>query len=546
MDIFSWHLTTFAHMKHFTIFVGLLLATLAVSAQEPDTTILEELPAKPAPAKAVRQAPPGYAYNDYNYLITAQQAYWSKLGSYYTDKYYQNGKTGMKANDGTVLLPAEYDDLHFQYCGFMVASKAGRFGVINEANEVVIPFSYKRLELLYKPLAFQVPKGVPLEDLRLLATREDGQSGLINGKGETVFPFRENRFVHAHYFYPAARSSQGYVSSDPPAYPAAMRQTVLIYHQPGERGVVGMDGQIVLPFEYAAIEISYGNQESDSQNPEWVQAVKADGKAGLFDLRLRRWLIEPKFYGGIGALQNLNPGEKPFYPTLFATQTETEPDEAGVTYIRSGLIDSTGKTVLPFEYDGFDKHFLHDGKLNFWTQKGKWGVVDIDNKVVVPFEHAKPIQKFVLNGRPHFSLKDPSDQFFGMLSMDDQMVIPFQYKWLGDHNGRLVIFVNEEMKCGLIDAKGTVALPATYTDIQLLRHGYFYINSESRLGIVDPSGKVVVQPAYRGAYKENMLPALSGAFKAKGIPEAEVVTVLTKEDGASFAFLRSGKIVNLD
>ncbi|MBK7408964.1 MAG: hypothetical protein IPJ40_13430 [Saprospirales bacterium] len=71
----------------------------------------------------------------------------------------------------------------------MVASKEGKSGVINEANQMVIPFSYKRLELLYKPLAFQVPQGVPLEDLRLLAIREDGQAGLLNGKGEVIFPF---------------------------------------------------------------------------------------------------------------------------------------------------------------------------------------------------------------------------------------------------------------------------------------------------------------------------------------------------------------------
>ncbi|MBK7408966.1 MAG: WG repeat-containing protein [Saprospirales bacterium] len=46
---------------------------------------------------------------------------------------------------------------------------------------------------------------------------------------------------------------------------------------------------------------------------------------------------------------------------------------------------------------------------------------------------------------------------------------------------------------------GREVLPGIYTDIQLLRHGFFYINADSKLGLVDPSGKVLVQPAYKGA-----------------------------------------------
>jgi hypothetical protein len=533
-------------MKKNHLFAACLLALApALYAQEP--LILEEQPQTPAPSKTEKPAPPGYAYNDYGYLVTAQQAYWSKLGSHYSDKYYQNGKSGMKAQDGTVLLPAEYDDLHFQYCGFMVASKEGKFGVINEANQIVIPFSYKRLELLYKPQAFQVPRGVPLEDLRLLAVLENGHAGLINGKGEAVFPFRENRYVEVVYFYPGVRTTQGYVTSDPPAYQIAMAQTGLIYHMPREMGVVAMDGQVVLPFQYATMDVYYGAPDLLAKHPGWLQVGDADGKVGVFDLSRRQWMIEPKFQGGINPIYTLNPEEKPFGSLLLVTRAETDPDEHGVTYIRAGVIDSTGRTVLPFEYDGFGLSFLRQNKFHIWAQKmGKWGVVDIENQVVTPFEHQKVIQRFDMDSGPHFSLKDSTDQYFGLLSLEGQMAIPFKYKWLGEHNGRVVIFVNEGMKCGLVDHQGREVLPGIYTDIQLLRHGYFYINAESKLGITDPSGKVFVQPAYRGVYTENTLPHFFNDFKARGIPEAEVVTVLTREDGAAFAFMKNGALISLD
>lgn len=522
----------------------LLLAGALMAQKTP--AVLEEQP--PVPKRENKPAPAGYAYNDYGYLITAKQAYWSKKGSHYSDKFYAQGKSGMKAQDGTVLIPAEYDDLHFEYCGFMVASRDGQFGVINEANKVVIPFSYKRLELLYKPQAFQVPRSVPLEDLRLLAVMENGHAGLINGKGEVVFPFRENRYVEVVYFYPAVRTSQGYVTSDPPAYGTAMTQTALIYHMPGEMGAVAMDGRVVLPFEYATMDVYYWAGDLSIQHPEWLQVGNADGRVGVFDLRRRAWMIEPEFYGGIGPLYVLNPDEKPLGPMLFATQAETEPDEEGVTYIRAGVIDSAGRTVLPFEYMGFGLSFLHQGKFHLWAQDktGQWGVVDIDNRVVTPFEHPKVIQRFDMERGPHFSLKDSTDQYFGLLSLEGRMAIPFHYKWLGDHNGRVIIFVNDTMKCGLVDDRGREVLPGIYTDIQLLRHGFFYINDASRLGIVDPMGKVLVPPSYRGVYTENMLPNFFSDFKARGIPEAEVVTVLTRDDGTAWAFLKNGKLIPLD
>ncbi|MBE2206637.1 MAG: WG repeat-containing protein [Saprospiraceae bacterium] len=526
---------TIAGMRIFAT-VCLLQVAGALPAQQP--AVLEEQP-RTIQKTTKPPAPAGYAYNDYGQIVTAQQAYWSELGSHYTRKFSQNGKNGMKAQDGTVLIPAEYDDLHFQYCGFMVASKEGKFGVINETNKAVIPFEYKRLELLYKPLAFQVPKGVPLEDLRLLATRDDGQSGLLNGKGELVFPFRENRYVQVAYFYPAARTTQGYVTAEQPDYQSAMRQTALIYHQPDEKGIVAMDGKILLPFEYATIDVSYGTDERPAQHPEWVQVCNADNACGIFDMRRRAWMIEPKFYGGIALMQAS--------PPLFTTQAETEPDEHGVTYTRYGVIDSTGRTVLPFEYLNFGLTFVHQSKLHIWAQKmGKWGVVDIDNKMVTPFEHPKVIQHLKMERGPHFSLKDPVGEFFGVLSLEGKLVVPLKYKWLGDHNGHLIIFVNEQMKCGLVNDQGREVLPGIYTDIQLLRHGFFYINAESKLGLVDPSGKILAQPTYRGAYLENTLPAFSGDFKAKGIPEAEVVTVLTREDGAAVVVLKNGKMIGLD
>lgn len=163
-------------------------------------------------------------------------------------------------------------------------------------------------------------------------------------------------------------------------------------------------------------------------------------------------MIEPKFYGGIALMHAA--------PPLFVTQAETEPDQDGVTYTRHGVIDSTGRMVLPFEYMEFGLSFLHQSKLHIWAQKmGKWGVVDIDNKLVTPFERPKVIQHLKMERGPHFSLKDPAGEFFGLLSLEGKMVVPLKYKWLGDHNGRVIIFVKsaDEVRLGERPGPGSLA-----------------------------------------------------------------------------------------
>ena len=131
--------------------------------------------------------------NAYGYPVPAELLEWSKKGSNYARSYSENGKQGMKASDGTILIKAEYDYIHFEYSGFMLASKEGKMGVINEANTVVIPFEYKQLDLIYVNRGSQIPKGVPLESLRLLAKKEDGSVGILSGEGEIIAPFRQTR-----------------------------------------------------------------------------------------------------------------------------------------------------------------------------------------------------------------------------------------------------------------------------------------------------------------------------------------------------------------
>lgn len=479
---------------------------------------------------------PGLVYNEYGFPITTTQAYWSKKGSNYAHSFQQNGLYGMKANDGMVLIAPQYSQLQYAYNGLMIATKGDKTGVINEANAVVIPFDYKNLELLYRNPQDPAPKGVRLEELRLIARKENDLVGMIDGRGKIVAPFQANRLAYAHHFYPATRHSGGLMSTPAPDYSQVRRQSALIYaSEPA--GAVNGDGKFVLPLEYRSVELNYS-----SFHPEWAQVLKGDS-LGLFDLN-GNWVFPPGKYHSIGYLQLLNP-ELMGTPALLVVTADTPGDADGFSYRKTGLVDSLGKQVLPFEYDGFGLSFYWKNQLHCWVNKsGKWGLVNSANQVLIPFEHPQPSRRIQLQGLPHFTIQDPVSRRWGLISIENQRAVPNEYLLLEQGSDQILLAVDTLYKATLVNARGQRVLSEEYSDIQRLRYGYFSLIQQGKTGVADPYGKVLFKPEYTAAYLESYLPVMKTVFKERGIPEEEVVTVLVN-GATSWVLLRNGTLINI-
>ncbi|MEO0007546.1 MAG: hypothetical protein RJA20_1742 [Bacteroidota bacterium] len=479
---------------------------------------------------------PGMVYNEYGFPIKTTQAYWSKKGSNYAHSFQQQGLYGMKAQDGTVLITPQYSQLQYAYNGLMIATKGDKTGIINEANEVVIPFIYKNLELLYRNPLDPAPMGVRLEDLRLIARKEDDSAGIIDGRGKVVAPFHSSSLAFAHYFYPATRHSGGQMSTPAPEYARVRRQSALIYAS-DPAGAVNGDGKILLPLEYRSLEINYS-----SFHPEWVQVLKGDS-LGLFDLN-GNWVFPPGKYQSIGYLQLVNP-ELIGTPALLVVTADTPSDAEGVSYRKAGLVDSLGNQILPLEYDGFGLSFYWKDQLHCWVQKlGKWGLVNRSGQVLIPFEHLQPSRRINLAGKPHFTVQNPVTHRWSLLSIDNKQVLPADYLLIEPGSDQVLLVVDTLHKTTLLNAGGQRVLNEEYTDIQRLRYGYFSLMQNGRSGVADPGGKVLFRPEYTSVYQESYLPGMNTYFTAKGVKGEDVVTVLVR-DNTSWALLRNGSLVEL-
>jgi hypothetical protein len=423
-----------------------------------------------------------------------------------------------------------------EHPGFRILSRDNHYGAVNDFDEVVIPFEFQRLEILYTGMATQVPKGVHPRNIRLLASRDGKKFGILDGAGKVVFPYRFTKMAQLHYFYPAERSTYGNLITPPPPYDEVLRQTALIFRF-DSAGVVNGNGEQILPFEYRDVKPVYG-----SPHPGWVSVHTRDGRVGIFDLH-GHWLIEPRFADVPEVFRNIQLEDMPMYPTLLVANEEKE------GWYKYGLIDSVGHAVIPFEYDGFGLAFKWKGQWHIWAKKGgKWGMIDYQNREVIPFEYGRPNRRYLIDGQLYWSVMSPDAELYGLISEKNEVLLPFKYHSLNPGNDRLLLFSNGNKKAGLVDLEGREVLPAAYDAIAYLRYGYFSLHDyENQVrGVADPDGKIVVEPApYNGIYPEDMLQRFGGLFQAKGIKEEEVVTMLTQDEG-TWALLRSGELVKVE
>jgi hypothetical protein len=161
-----------------------------------------------------------------------------------------------------------------------------------------------------------------------------------------------------------------------------------------------------------------------------------------------------------------------------------------------GLIDSTGKEVIPVKY-GHLEYYPEDkvlifgeetisnlGLMNlkgeivisaqyvFWSKnisKGLWpvgkndkfGVINLKNQVVIPFEYAM-IESYSDNLGIAAAQKDESGKY-GFIDRTGKTVIPFEYDygWPSDAN----IIVKKNNKWGVIDINGKIILPFEFAQI---------------------------------------------------------------------------------
>jgi hypothetical protein len=189
-----------------------------------------------------------------------------------------------------------------------------------------------------------------------------------------------------------------------------------------------------------------------------------------------------------------------------------------------GVIDSTGQTIVPFDYDEINGFWDHG--ISIATKNKKAGCINYKGEVVLPFifddiwDLNEGIRLVNCNGKVGYfdSLGKQIIDFkydsglscqeglipvlkgtkWGYINKKDSIVIPFIYESASLFSEGLAS-VSLNNKTGFIDKHNKTIIPFIYFEGDYsFYNGYARVMLDNKIGMIDKSGKVIIPFEYDG------------------------------------------------
>jgi hypothetical protein len=157
-----------------------------------------------------------------------------------------------------------------------------------------------------------------------------------------------------------------------------------------------------------------------------------------------------------------------------------------------GFKDASGKVVIPAQY-GTTDGFTSDGLAKVGNKEAgawKYGVIDQTGKLVIPIAYDKLGRRFT-SGR----LWAYSNGKWGLLDNTGKLVVPFKYEDVESFEEDLGK-VKLNGKWGFIDPNGVEKIPLIYNSVSSFASNLSMVALNSKYGFIDKSGKLVTQIKY--------------------------------------------------
>lgn len=216
------------------------------------------------------------------------------------------------------------------------------------------------------------------------------------------------------------------------------------FEENGKYGLKNESGQIIIPAVYDALGWSNGSF-SVSLNVTGYKLGEAWGIVNTHNERITK-----------ADYLSLAPAEGSL---IVATK------KSSAIAVRAGLINTEGKTIIPFTYAGVKVHslrvvaFIREGNLF------KHGLINLENKILIPFQY-KSIY-------PIGSLRLAVEDFNGKIALYSEggkQISGFTIDSLSSFKHDVAI-IYENGKQGLINREGQLKSEAKYREIQITNEG---------------------------------------------------------------------------
>ncbi|MFZ8832903.1 MAG: WG repeat-containing protein, partial [Candidatus Caldipriscus sp.] len=282
--------------------------------------------------------------------------------------------------------------------------------------------------------------------------------------------------------------------------------------------------------------------------------VKLKDKYGLIRRDNFREVVKPK-YNNIEPLAKFGSLSFSFYFGVGCVEQKSESFFKVYIGNKVGLIDTTGKEVVPVKYEDV-KVVLGEKTLVKFKEKEKWGIMDLSANVILPakydwvcYNEGKVIFA-VLDNKPYAFdasgkeiqyefesekeeqsesyefqyevMSEEGDEYSedygdfsivsragkkGVVSKDGKVIIPIAYDEIRYDERNEIFFIAKKeykdkwrleykYKWGLANKKGKIFVPMKYDYLTTFCKGLIVVKSNDKFGLMDKTGKIIVYPKY--------------------------------------------------
>lgn len=351
-----------------------------------------------------------------------------------------NGKWGFINYQGDVIVKFEYDDTRYFKNGYCAVKKGNKWGAIDKKGNIVVPIKYDEVGNFEEGLA---------------SVKLNGKWGFVSTAGVEVVPIKYSSKTFDtcfnHYF------KNGYstvsISSDKGIYQVLIDKT----------------GTIKTPIErYASVgDLCDGLAK--------VLFIYIDNNK-----RISKW----------GFINNA--GTEVIKPSFESVEDFCDGYALVQNNLKTGIIDKTGKLVVPCIYDILFNE-LYPGGIAKVMKDDKAGLIDVKGNVILPFKYdGIYLGKEGLNGL--ISIKTGNK--YGWADKSGKVVIQERYdNCTSFRNGYATVCVKSiggVAKWGVIDKNGNVKIPIVYAELSGDWNGYYTAKYNGKYGFIDNQGNPLI------------------------------------------------------
>jgi hypothetical protein len=240
-----------------------------------------------------------------------------------------------------------------------------------------------------------------------------------------------------------------------------------LFQENGKVGLKNKEGQVLIPAQYEAMGWSNG-EFSVVDN---VTGYQLKGLWGLINLQNNK--VTPAQF------TDLSPGEG----SVIAARKKIQ----GSVKIQSGCIATSGKEVIPFQYDGLRITSL---RAIVYTRSGnqfRHGLIDLENRQLIPLQY----QSIYPLGSLRYAVQNTENKT-AIFADDGKQITGFEIDSISTFRKDYAVLYQNQRQ-GLINRQGEIRLEPTYREISLGDDGTIRARQSDAWLFLDGENKLLRQ-----------------------------------------------------